>query len=68
MRRIGMELISQKKTEILSEKEGSSSGKGRDLLSLLIKANMKVDVSETQRMSDEEVYARKSLDLACLGL
>ena len=34
---------------------------GRDLLSLLIKANMATDIPESQRLSDEDVLARESV-------
>ena len=33
---------------------------GRDLLSLLIKANMATDLSDSARMTDEEIQARES--------
>ncbi|TCD69789.1 hypothetical protein EIP91_006326 [Steccherinum ochraceum] len=61
MHRIGMELIQQKKAAILSETSGSvekSDFQGKDLLSLLIKANMASDVPENMRMSDEDVLAQ----------
>ena len=64
MRRIGMQLIAEKKASIMAEK---ASGKGferkdvqgRDLLTLLIKANMATDIPENQRLTDEEVLARE---------
>ena len=68
MRRIGLQLIAEKKAAILAEKP--SSGKdtlarkdlqGRDLLTLLLKANMAMDIPEDQRLTDEEVLARESL-------
>ncbi|KDQ07868.1 hypothetical protein BOTBODRAFT_38425 [Botryobasidium botryosum FD-172 SS1] len=60
MRRIGLELIRQKKDAVLAEVGDSgtvekSSVKSRDLLSLLIKANMASDIPESQKMSDEEI-------------
>ncbi|KAI9062669.1 cytochrome P450 [Trametes sanguinea] len=65
MRRIGSELIAQKKTEILrasSEKKtggiGRQSLQGRDLLTLLIKANMATDIPDNQRLSDDDVLAQ----------
>ncbi|OSD00673.1 cytochrome P450 [Trametes coccinea BRFM310] len=67
MARIGSELIAQKKAEILresSEKNGSvgrQSLQGRDLLTLLIKANMATDIPDSQRLSDEDVLARAFL-------
>ena len=59
-----MQLIAEKKASIMAEK---ASGKGferkdvqgRDLLTLLIKANMATDIPENQRLTDEEVLARE---------
>lgn len=65
MRRIGLQLIAEKKAAILGEKTSEKQDverkdvQGRDLLSLLIKANMAVDIPENQRLSDEEVLARQ---------
>ena len=66
MRRIGMQIIADRKAEILAEKAASGERgtarkdvKGRDLLSLLIKSNMAVDIPDSQRLSDEEVLGRK---------
>ena len=64
MRRIGAELVAKKKAAIIasSKKGGIDLSKrdveGRDLLTLLIKANMASDIPENQRLSDEEVIAR----------
>lgn len=68
MRRIGKELIAEKKTEIERElaegreKKGVKRGdlQGRDLLTLLLKANMAMDIPDSQRLSDEDVLARAS--------
>jgi len=65
MRRIGLELVQRKKDAIIAEAgNGSavekSSVKTRDLLSLLIKANMASGIPELQKMSDEEVLAQIS--------
>ncbi len=66
MRRIGLQLIAEKKAAILGEKSSERQDverkdvQGRDLLSLLIKSNMAVDIPENQRLSDEEVLARQS--------
>ena len=71
MRRIGMQLIQEKKAEIMreragrKEKEAAFDGierrdlRSRDLLTLLIKANMATDIPENQRLSDEDVLARE---------
>ena len=67
MRSIGQNVISQKKAEILSSSEIDSKGRvekkniqGRDLLSLLMKANMATDIPDHARMTDEDILARKS--------
>ncbi|KAI0736683.1 cytochrome P450 [Fomitopsis betulina] len=65
-RRIGMQLITEKKAAVMRaalEKGGEKeiSGKSlhdRDLLTLLIKANMSTDIPENQRLSDEDVLAQ----------
>ena len=68
MRRIGSQLIEEKKAEI--RREYTSEGKekdaglerknvrGRDLLTLLLKANMATDIPDSQKLSDEDVLAR----------
>ena len=66
MTRIGKELIADAKAAALAsttDKGGieKSSLRGRDLLSLLVKANMATDLPESQRMSDEDVLARALL-------
>ncbi|KAF9464574.1 cytochrome P450 [Collybia nuda] len=56
MTRIGHQLLreSKKANEKITEK---SSWKARDLLSLLLRANMSTDLPEHQRMSDEDIVA-----------
>ena len=58
-----MKLIQEKKEEVLkaaSDGAGSADAlKSRDLLTLLIKANMSEDVPEDRRLSDEDVLARE---------
>ena len=62
MRRFGMQLIKEKKQQIMSGKASLSVERkdvqGRDILTLLIKSNMASDVPESQRLTDEEVLAR----------
>ncbi|KAI0741702.1 cytochrome P450 [Daedaleopsis nitida] len=64
MQRIGKQILAERKAGILhesSEKARTLEKKdvqGRDLLTLLIKANMATDVPESQRLSDEEVVAQ----------
>jgi len=55
MDRIGRELIEEKKRALMATGE---KGAGRDLLSLLIQANMDKDLGDNMRMSDEEVLGR----------
>ena len=64
MRDIGLQLIAEKKASILADNGsikpiGKGDVFGRDLLTLLIKANMASDIPESQRMTDDEVLARK---------
>ena len=58
MRRIGQELLREKKINIdenaNAEKE-QGRGSGKDLLSVLVRANMDTELPESQRMSDEDV-------------
>lgn len=65
MRRVGAQLLDERKQRFLSEKSDAATAdeddaglQGRDLLSLLVKANMDPDMPETQRMCDEDVLAR----------
>jgi len=67
MRRIGTKIIEDKKAALVAGVGGGKEAvveknnvKDRDLLSLLIKANIASDVAESQRMSDEEVLAQIS--------
>lgn len=57
-----MKLIQEKKAEVLkAASDGADAGdalRSRDLLTLLIKANMSEDVPEDRRLSDEDVLAR----------
>ncbi|KAJ8482004.1 hypothetical protein ONZ51_g5636 [Trametes cubensis] len=63
MRRIGTQLIEEKKAAIMRERSDSSGQldkkdlPGKDLLTLLIKANMATNLPENQRLSDEEVLS-----------
>ena len=55
MARIGNQLLRESKAKVADTGEKAS---GRDLLSLLVRANMAFDVPENQRMSDKDVLAR----------
>lgn len=68
-------MISEKKSEILADtgvetKSGvrKKDIQGRDLLSLLIKANMATDIPDSARMSDEDILAREFSRYVCLPL
>jgi hypothetical protein len=63
MDRIGKMLLRDSKTAILADggengKLEKSSWRNRDLLSLLLRANMSTDLPPNQRMTDEDVLAR----------
>ncbi|KZS96686.1 cytochrome P450 [Sistotremastrum niveocremeum HHB9708] len=64
MKRIGMKLINEKKRAILEANEGlggkveGKSVEGKDLLSLLIRANMATDLPESARLNDDDVLAQ----------
>lgn len=55
MSRIANELVAESKA--VAAGTGEKHG-GRDLLSLLVRANMETDLSASQRMSDQDVLAR----------
>lgn len=60
MRRLGMQLVKDRRAALANVKPdvNEDGSKNRDLLTLLIKANMAKDVPEDQRLSDEDVLAR----------
>lgn len=66
MRRIGQRLLHDK----IEEGSGADNAASRDLLSLLVRANMSKDTSEAQRLSEEDVVARKCspLDITCYSV
>jgi hypothetical protein len=69
MDRIGNQLLNDSKAAL--EKADSYGEKGerfrrRDLLSLLLKANMSTEVHENQRMNDQDVLAREFRFLSLL--
>lgn len=60
MDRISRELVEKSKKSLQTvEKVDKSTLKGRDILTLLLRANMATDIPDHQRMSDEEVVSRK---------
>lgn len=55
------EFVARKKREVMAEVSGKlekGSIVGRDLLTLLIRANMAPDLREDQKLSDQEVVAQ----------
>lgn len=79
MRRIGRQLIAEKKAAILSQSSSVEGNRdpektsvsrmdmqGRDLLTLLMKANMATDIPENQKLSEEDVLARKLVTVPCI--
>ena len=71
IRAIGRRMIAQKKAEIHATSESDAPTRsqggvekrniqGRDLLSVLIRANMATDIPDTARMTDDEILARES--------
>lgn len=66
MHRVGLELIREKRARIMGmshreKAEKQTDMQSRDLLTLLIKANMGLDIPEHQRMSEEDILARECL-------
>ncbi|KAF5375482.1 hypothetical protein D9757_009957 [Collybiopsis confluens] len=58
MGRIGRELLQESKKYLYATGEKGDSWRARDLLSLLVRSNMSQDISENQRMTDEDVLAQ----------
>ena len=68
MTRIGNQLLRDSKAAMVADEETGgefkkSAFKRRDLLSLLVRANMSTDLPPSQRMTDDDVVARKYLCL-----
>ncbi|KAH9894818.1 cytochrome P450 [Cubamyces lactineus] len=65
IKRVGLQLVAERRTAVLREASENHKDRieredlqGRDLLTLLIKANMAKDVPENQRLSDEDVLGQ----------
>jgi hypothetical protein len=56
---VGEQIVSASSTAILGSPGEKALRSGKDLLSVLLKANMSTDTPETQRLSDAEVIARE---------
>jgi len=59
---VGNKLVREKKAAVLAGQEtvDKKAFKGRDLLSVLIKANMATDIQDSEKMTDEEVMGQIS--------
>lgn len=57
MTRIGRQLLAESKRDI-AENGAFEAGRGRDLLSLLVRANTSKEIPASQQLSDEDVIAR----------
>ncbi|KAJ7739297.1 cytochrome P450 [Mycena olivaceomarginata] len=55
---VGHELFEQSKLAVAKETAGEPFSGPRDILSLLVKANLSADIPERQRLSDEEVISQ----------
>lgn len=60
MFRIGAQLLNDSKQTAAKNEKDKKSWEGRDILSLLVRANMMPGIADSQRLSDEEVLARES--------
>ncbi|KAK2460648.1 hypothetical protein APHAL10511_007118 [Amanita phalloides] len=61
MDRIGNDLLERTQAAAMEEKDASGAKdyrKGRDLLSLLVRANVTTDLPDDQRMNDDDVVAQ----------
>ncbi|KAJ7926789.1 cytochrome P450, partial [Mycena leptocephala] len=54
---IGRQIVSESKVNMKASNGEKNLGGGRDLLSILLKANMSTNIPEAQRLSDAEVVA-----------
>ena len=64
MARIGNQLLRESKAAVVADEEiggkfERSTFKKRDLLSLLVRANMSTDLPPSQQMTDDDVLSRK---------
>jgi hypothetical protein len=64
MGRIGHELIAGAKAAVINAEKDGETNKSKDLLSLLVKANMN---AEGLRLSDDAVIARTSVSLGYIN-
>jgi hypothetical protein len=67
MNRIGAQLVANAKAEVSSGSKPDfieNDIAGRDLLTLLVKANMATDTKDAQKMVDKDVLARRFSSLS----
>ncbi|KAJ7861631.1 cytochrome P450, partial [Mycena leptocephala] len=55
---IGRQIVSESKANMRASNGEKTLGGGRDLLSILLKANMSTNIPETQRLNDAEVISQ----------
>lgn len=55
IRRVAGQLVQEKKRKIMEGEKSGSAYAGKDLLSLLLKSNVAVDLPPSQRISDEDI-------------
>ncbi|KAJ6496338.1 cytochrome P450 [Mycena sanguinolenta] len=58
MFRIGNQIVNQSKADIKASEGEKDLGKGRDLLSTLLKANLSASIPDSQRLNDAEVVGQ----------
>lgn len=61
--RIAHQILSQSKAAVAAAEKDGEKQTGRDILSLLVHANMDKALPNAQRLSDEDVCARRSIPL-----
>ena len=64
MQRVGQQLLNESKTALLGTGEKGDNWRARDLLSLLIRANMGSDLDDSQRMTDFDVLSRMPFQIS----
>jgi hypothetical protein len=66
MNRIGAQLLRESKAAVMGMDNDAVIEKhalqGRDLLSLLVRANIATDIPDRQKLSDDEVLARELIN------
>ncbi|KAG9003793.1 hypothetical protein FRB93_010809 [Tulasnella sp. JGI-2019a] len=64
MDRVGRQLVQQKKAALLHEKgDQSKHATGRDILSVLVRANTALNIKDSEKMTDEEMMGQITIML-----